>query len=81
MESHFVNFNAHQSYPLYGVPTPQKADLAIYYELSEGESTENRGIVEVEPATGRSGENSCPQRVLIIQHHVIIIEYYNGHTG
>ena len=58
---------------LSAIPTPQKADLAIYYELSEGESTENRGIVEVEPATGRSGEN-----VLVIQHHMIIIESYNS---
>ena len=45
----------------------QKADLAIYYELSEGESTENRGIVEVEPATGRLGERGYLP-IAVIQH-------------
>ena len=31
----------------------QKGDLAIFYELGEGESTENRGVVEVDHDTGR----------------------------
>lgn len=31
----------------------KKGDLAIYYDLQEGESTETRGIVEVDSSTGR----------------------------
>lgn len=33
---------------------PQKAELAIYFDLLECESTENRGIVEIDTHTGRS---------------------------
>ena len=32
---------------------PQKGDLAIYYELGEGEDPRKRGIVEVDHTTGR----------------------------
>ena len=31
----------------------QKGDLAIYYELAEGEDIQKRGIVEVDHTTGR----------------------------
>ena len=31
----------------------QKGDLAIYYELGEGEDIRKRGIVEVDHSTGR----------------------------
>ncbi len=39
------------------VPLTQKGDLAIYYELPESESTEKRGIVEIDIPTGRSRSN------------------------
>ena len=35
------------------LPHLQKGDLAIFYELSDGEATESRGIVEVDPSTAR----------------------------
>ena len=31
----------------------QKGNLAIYYDMTEGESTESRGIVEVDPTTAK----------------------------
>ena len=33
----------------------QKGDLAIYYELGDGEDIRKRGIVEVDHSTGRWG--------------------------
>ena len=53
--------------------TSQKADLAIYYELSEGESTENRGIVEVEPQTGRYNDLEYPQHSTV---YICMLKWY-----
>lgn len=47
-EAHLLNIHI-LVYPL----LLQKGDLAIYYELAEGEDIQKRGIVEVDPTTGR----------------------------
>ena len=41
------------SYNLPCASSSQKGNLAIYYDMTEEESTESRGIVEVDPSTAK----------------------------
>lgn len=50
----------------------QKGDLAIYYEMSEGERTETRGIVEVCPKTSRWKEKSLKDITVRIREILLV---------